>query len=382
MSYDRLTAQEAWTRITKSPGAQWEEAAKRLTGAPVPVHFQRTFKIERSHEVFCIGSCFARNIEEHLLYRGIPVLSKGIHSPREEWPGRPNGLVNKFTTHSMLQELQWLVAPPADPGAVLVEADSGWLDLQLAPGVQPVTRDRALARRAYLSGDYFPRIARADVVIVTLGLNEVWRDATHDIWLNSGPRYFSVRRQPNRYELHITDVADNQGALERFYAILKQLNPGSRLIVTVSPVPMTATFSGDDVLVANTRSKCTLRAAAEAFCRAHADVAYFPSFEMITLGAQSANYAPDRLHVLDEAVGKVTGAFIQAYLGDSPPLDPDFLEIPYLAANPDVDAQVRSGDLDSGFAHWLRVGRAEGRPLHPAVATNQMIGMGLDKSRD
>lgn len=381
MSYEKLTALEAWTRITKSPGAQWEAASKRLEEGPVPVLFSPAFRIDRSSNVFCMGSCFARNIEEHLLYRGIPVLSKRFRSPSEEKAVRPNGAVNKFTTHSMLQELRWLREPPVDPAALFIAYESGWLDLQMAPGVPPATLERALERRAYLSSDYFARIVKADVVILTLGLNEVWRDAANDVWWNAPPRFPSVRRQPDRYELHITDVAENLAALNEFHAILSDLNPGARLIVTVSPVPMHATFSGDDILVANTRSKCTLRAAAETFCRTHQNVAYFPSFEMVTLANHGLTYAPDRLHVLDDAVSRIIAAFINGYVGEIPQLDPDYVEMLYLAANPDVDAQVRSGQLVSGLEHWLSEGRASGRSMRPPVVGNQMVGLGLDRPR-
>jgi hypothetical protein len=42
-----------------------------------------------------------------------------------------------------------------------------------------------------------------------------------------------------------------------------------------------------------------------------------------------------------------------------------FNELAYLTANPDVDAAVRSASLESGFEHWLRHGRAEGRAIAP-----------------
>ena len=378
MSFETLTDLEAWTRITRSAGARWEEASKRLRDGPVPILMHPTFLIDRSSRFFCIGSCFARNIEEHLLYRGIPVLSKRLRSPNEVRDARPNRAVNKFTTHSMLQELRWLRDPPADPAELLVQHESGWLDMQLAPGVPPTTLEHALDRRAYLSGDYFARITKADIVVLTLGLNEVWRDVAHDVWWNAPPRFQSVRRQPGRCELHITDVADNVSALNEFHEILSAINPGARIIVTVSPVPMGATFSGTDILVANARSKCTLRAAAETFCRSHENVGYFPSFEMVTLANHDKTYAPDHLHVLDGAVRRIVGTFINGYIGDIEPLDPDYVEMLYLAANPDVDAKVRSGQLESGLEHWLSEGRPSGRPIRPQVINDQLLMLGMD----
>lgn len=367
MSRRELSGPEAWKRVTHSDCAKWEDAAKRLDEAPVTIQVAPAFRIEPSQKVFCIGSCFARNIEEHLLYRGIEVLSKRIRCPKEEWPYRPNGIVNKFTTHSMFQELHWLVDPPSlDPEVLLTRSGSGWVDLQLVYGAPPVTLESAIKRRAYLMRDYFPRIEQADVVIVTLGLNEVWRDVSNGIWLNTAPSVFNVRRQPERYALHLTDALENHQALESFHEILKRINSGARMIVTVSPVPMNATFSGQDVLVANMRSKCTLRAAAETFCQNHEDVAYFPSFEMITLADRPLVYEEDKIHVRDGIVGHVTSEFIRTFVGEMEFMGEGFIEQLYLQANPDIDAKVRSGELVSGFHHWLEEGKASGRPCRPS----------------
>jgi hypothetical protein len=43
------------------------------------------------------------------------------------------------------------------------------------------------------------------------------------------------------------------------------------------------------------------------------------------------------------------------------PIPPDFDESRYLAQYPDVAKAVKSGKLASGFEHYVRYGRAEGR---------------------
>ena len=61
MSYDKLTAREAWTRATMSQEANWAKTSSRLDESPVPVRIKAAFQIDPSQKVFCIGSCFARN---------------------------------------------------------------------------------------------------------------------------------------------------------------------------------------------------------------------------------------------------------------------------------------------------------------------------------
>ena len=60
-------------------------------------------------------------------------------------------------------------------------------------------------------------------------------------------------------------------------------------------------------------------------------------------------FASDFRHVRDRAVRAVLEVFMRTYTGRYvEPID-DFSERQYLAANPDVEAEVRSGGLESGF---------------------------------
>jgi hypothetical protein len=61
---------------------------------------------------------------------------------------------------------------------------------------------------------------------------------------------------------------------------MKKVNPQLRFILTVSPVPLTATKSGNHVAVATMASKSILRAVTEELM-SHVDVDYFPSYEII-----------------------------------------------------------------------------------------------------
>ncbi len=371
MSIRSIDGAEAWASLSAGDDRQWTDIAGRFAEDPFTVGHRPKFDLDLAARFFCLGSCFARNIEEHLIYRGAEVLSKRVVSPKDEWPARANGFLNKFTTHSMLQELRWLDQPPEDPQTHLTETAQGWRDLHLTPGLQGSPLERALERRRYLATDYFPRLRQADVVIMTLGLNEVWRDAVTDTRLNAAPGLWNVKKAPGRYALEITDVDQNVAALEEVHTRLKALNPAMKIVVTVSPVPMGATFSGRDVAIANTLSKATLRAAAEVFAAAHDDVDYFPSYEIASLSSRAFAYAPDCLHVADRVVSHIMGTFLGAYCQDAPPAPEGFVELQYLDANPDVEDAVRAGALSSGYEHWITVGRAEGRPRATAEMTER-----------
>lgn len=356
----KISGNVAWHNVTTNSNCRWD--ADRFDTDLVAIKHGPKFKLARSDKFFCIGSCFARNVEEHLIYQDIPVLSKQIICPKEEWPARPNGIVNKFTTESMLNEVRWAGEQAHPASDCLVETANGWLDLQLASSSQPVSLQRASERRAYLETDYFRRIYSSDVVIITLGLTEIWYDESTGIYLNAAPSLWMVRREPERFSFVRTNVATNVEALEKIRVLLK---PEAKVVVTVSPVPLGTTFTTEDILVANSSSKSTLRAAAQIFADAHDNVDYFPSYEMVMLSRRESTFAADVMHVEHEAVGSVVATFLENYIGEVLPIDPLFNEKLYLLANPDVDQEIRSGKLIAGFHHWRQFGRNEGRLLKP-----------------
>jgi hypothetical protein len=86
------------------------------------------------------------------------------------------------------------------------------------------------------------------------------------------------------------------------------------VILTVSPVPLAATFTGRDVLVANMYSKSVLRAVAEEI-RARFDfVDYFPSYESVMLSPRATTWEEDGVHVADAAVAVNVRRMVEAYL--------------------------------------------------------------------
>lgn len=361
-----ITGLMAWDNAARGENSRWVRDVARFDAVPTPVRHTAKFALSTADRVFCIGSCFARNIEEYLIYAGVEVLSKRIVSPKHEHGEtvRANAIVNKFTTASMLNEAQWTLERPVVDERFFEPVAGGWHDLQLAPGGKPVTLERAVERRRYLIEDYFARLRQADVTVVTLGLTEAWQDMALDRYLNGPPGHAALKALPERYRLDLTDAAANIDNLEALCAALWALNPAMRVVVTVSPVPMGRTFSGRDVLVANTASKSILRAAAEAISRRHEAVDYFPSFEMVSAAPRALAYIEDRLHVADAVVGEVVRTFMQAYMGLDLPVT-GFNEPDYLRANPDVEQMLREGRLASGFEHWNTVGRDEGRPQAP-----------------
>ena len=121
--------------------------------------------------------------------------------------------------------------------------------------------------------------------------------------------------RPTRYEFHLTSFAENWTNLEAIYALLSQYgHPNVHIIVTVSPVPLMNTFSSMDIVVANTWAKSLLRAVDQEWAAAHANVAYFPSYEIVQSSDRAAVWECDFRHVRGAGAHHIMDLFLGNYL--------------------------------------------------------------------
>ena len=362
----------AWTRSLARPHAVWDAqlgtpafpqtVRGRLAAGYATPYVEPAFQLSNDDAFFCIGSCFARVVERQLRYRNLTVTSMRYHGELAEPGVGPNG-ANKFTTASMLNELKWSLAGEPFPDEALVPDGDGYRDLQLADALYPVSLARARERRTELL-EYFGRLKDADVVIMTLGLVEVWYDHATQLYLNITPQFGMTRRFPGRFTVHVSDYAENRARLGEIMDLLAAHGrPGLRVIVTVSPVPMHRTFTAPDVLAANVYGKSTLRAVAGDVARDRPNVEYWPAYELATVTDRNRAFAPDQAHVTEELGEELIQSFARTFGLPERRDHPEFFEKDYLYANPDVRVAVTEGRVASGYEHWLANGRAEGRRL-------------------
>ena len=111
---------------------------------------------------------------------------------------------------------------------------------------------------------------------------------------------------------------DVRSDLMSAFALMKGINPRLRFIVTVSPVPLVATYEKRHVLVSTMYSKSALRAAAEDVTNLHGFIDYFPSYELIVGHFNGGRYFESDLRsVRTEGVEHVMRIFSQHYLGET-----------------------------------------------------------------
>jgi len=149
-----------------------------------------------------------------------------------------------------------------------------------------------------------------DVFVFTLGLTEGWVDRRDGAAFPVTPGAVTKSADPARFEFLNLDYVAVKEDLIAFLGELFSVNPEAQVILTVSPVPLIATYGKQDVLTATTYSKSVLRAAAGDVAERFDAVQYFPSYEIITGAFNRGEYFESDLRsVRPEGVAHVMQVF-------------------------------------------------------------------------
>jgi GSCFA family len=280
--------------------------------------FRRRFKfIDRSTPVVSAGSCFASEIALALQREGLNYVitehnSNGRLSvrPSDDSPSDSSAAWGDiFNTPSFRQLVESAFGLRKLP-RILWQLGDYFLD--------PFREDIKFASVAEYEANYDKHIAaarealeKAEVFIITLGLNEVWYFKMDQSVFSRSP----WRIAPSFVEHRTLSVAENVDELQLMLDILRANNPRVKVIVTVSPVPLHATFLHETyhVVEANMHSKAVLRVAAQEFVERNSETYYFPSFELVTYGFENP-WAEDERHVDPKAVERIMEMFREMFV--------------------------------------------------------------------
>jgi GSCFA family len=324
-------AADAVKNYRENPAATWYKdhtdasdlsgryAFQRLRRTWFTPHIIPKFKLRRDDKFFAIGSCFARGLEQCLQDNGVAVESAApefskLQAATKETSGL--GFTNKYNTYSILNELRWALDPEAEfpRDSIVPLTTTTWYDPHTNPSLDFVDLEQTLQRRAVMQ-TVTKRITDCRAVIVTLGLAEVWRDTKMNVFVNRTPIPSLFKSDPDRYEFHLSNFAENWTNLEAIYKLLTRYgHPDFHIIITVSPVPLMNTFSTMDIVVANAWAKSLLRAVAQEWATTHPNIDYFPSFEIVQNSDRAAAWETDLRHVTGACVQHIMRLFLQKYM--------------------------------------------------------------------
>jgi hypothetical protein len=252
--------------------------------------YRKKFDIDPDDHIATAGSCFAQHISKYLQANGFSILDKEPPPPYlSEAVLKEYGYSlysarygNIYTVRQLLQLARDAASGNVDPADFWVR-DARYFDA-LRPGIEPTgfgTLDEAIVNRKHHLEKVQELLDEMTVFIFTLGLTESWVNKNNGRVYPTAPGTIAGCFDPEIHAFANFTAREVFRDFVRFYDHVKHRNPKVRFILTVSPVPLTATASEHHVLVATTYSKSVLRAAAGQLCDTYSDIDYFPSYEII-----------------------------------------------------------------------------------------------------
>lgn len=257
-------------------------------------------------QITAFGSCFAFNISNWLARRNYRVLTREEESKGAYVVSMGEGMVNSFVIR---QQFEWAWENKTFEGDLWhgYKAENFGYD----PEVQAKTKEI---------------FDTTDVFILTFGLSEVWYDEpTGNVFWRTIPK---AVYDPARHKFRVSTVEENRANIEAIYQLIRKHRPDAKMIFTLSPVPLTATFRDNACLSSNSVSKAVLRVAIDEVVRAHKDegqLYYWPSYEIVT-DVFHLPYTEDRRHTERPVLDYIMTEFEHSWCenADSPP--PSLLE--------------------------------------------------------
>ncbi len=303
--------------------AFWNTAIATKNALNITDLWKPKFQLQPEHQVLTAGSCFAQHIGKALSANGYSwhdgepapsflneTLKKaynyGIFSFRTG---------NIYTTNLFLQWVEWMQTPEEAPQEFWQDEEGRYYD-PFRPLIEPKgfsTKDELIAAREATFAAMKSSLATADFFVFTLGLTEAWQNSEEGYFYPLCPGTVKGTFDSEKHAFVNLRYPAIKEALEKAIGIIKQLNDKIKFILTVSPVPLTATAADKHVLVSTTYSKSTLRAVAGDLADERDDVDYFPSYEIITGSPYRAMfYESNQRSVADRGVAHVMEHFFSA----------------------------------------------------------------------
>ncbi len=287
------------------------------------------FKIPKGASIFTIGSCFARNVENALKKRGFNIVSHSILKSNPVFSEFGPNILNNYGVPSIYNELSWALDEDKLFNAEKYIEEifpNKYVDMHLNQALKPASKVEVLARREAIH-EMNKQILNCQLLIITLGLSEVWWDKKHCIYLNTSPRRSIIRNNPDRFEVHVLSTDEMLNYLRPTLDLVKHNCPDIKTVITVSPVPLQSTYTEKDVIIANMYSKSSLRVVAEHLVNEYDDVDYYPSYESIIISDRSDTWEADMTHPTKEVIYKNVERMVNDYTHSPEVKESDSVEI-------------------------------------------------------
>jgi len=306
--------------------AFWRSGVVEASPFDLQELYSKKFDILPETKIATGGSCFAQLLSRRLRAHGYSFLDV---EPAPAWLPREQHLKYGFSTYSarygniytipQLRQLAQEAAGTFEPQNICWQRDGKFYDA-LRPAVEPdglESEAELRLHRQFHVDKVRVLFASMDLFIFTLGLTEAWRHKKSGTVYPTAPGVFAGEFDDAEYEFVNFSFGDIERAFDEFLSALKAIRgdrPLPKVLLTVSPVPMTATASGRHVLQANTYTKSLLRTFAGQLAAQHGFIDYFPSYEIVVnQAARGVFYENNLRSIRTEGVDTVMKVFFASH---------------------------------------------------------------------
>ncbi len=290
-------------------------------------------KINYSHKVLTLGSCFAENIGNKL--QNAYFLSFI----------NPFGVL--YNPMSIGLGIRYLLSDKEFTENDLFQSGSLWNSFAHSSAFSATTPDETLQKinSRLLASRYF--LSETNVMMITFGTAWIFENKETDSIVANCHKL--PANQFNRRRLTVDEIV---AEFTEIIDLLRRQNPGLQFIFTVSPIR-----HWKDGAHENTVSKSTLHLAVDALGKAFENVEYFPAYEIMMDELRDYRfYATDMLHPSEQAVDYIWQRFAETYFSGET-----------------LELRKELEQLRNDLNH---------RPLHPDTVEYQQFLISLEKKRN
>lgn len=304
----------------------WRRSVSRVERHRVDPMLAPRFRISRKQGVATAGSCFAQHIARKLRALDFNYMVCESGDGLDPGPALAQGygvfsarFGNIYTARQLLQLYRRAHGDFVPDEDVWRRPDGHYAD-PFRPNIEPggfASEQALLDDRDLHLARVREMFAAAEVFVFTMGLTEGWRSRRDGAMFPVAPGVVAGAYSDAAHEFVNFDVERTGRDMSEFLDLLKAVNPAVKVLLTVSPVPLVATFEPRHVLTATTYSKAVLRVVAEQMMQRYDWVDYFPSYEIITGSFNGGMYyEPDAREVAATGVSHVMRSFVRHYLAN------------------------------------------------------------------
>ena len=248
--------------------------------------------IDKEKKIIAFGSCFAQHVSEYLYKKKYSTFVKkvGIDTHIIRYG---EGMANTFT---VLEQLLWVFE-----------------NKNIEENTWYYSPDNEVRKDKNVREQTLNFLKQTDVLIITVGLSEIWYNKINNqvFWKAIPANKFDEKKHGFR----LSTVEENTKNLEKIYFLINKHLPKAKVVFTLSPIPLMATFRPQSCITANSISKSILRVALDNLMTKNSDrnnLYYFPSYE-ITKEFFIDPFKEDNTHLKEEFIMKIMEIFEKNY---------------------------------------------------------------------